>query len=233
VKYWSLDTEDSVAVLTFTPPPSNLLSLAAMTELADALDDLAIPRGEVTVVVLTGGVDGFLADADRDELALLAAGEPVEGDPGAWFRALSTLESMPQPTVAAMDGQVGGGGFATALACTLRIGSERTSLGPLEVDLGIVGSDSARRLVRVLGPAVSAELLLTGRMVQADEARRIGLLNDAVPAEGFRDHVREWCGRITGHPPATVFAAKRAVVDGLSVVRDEVLTIANSFRWLS
>lgn len=234
---WSVGIEDSVAVVTFTRSPRNLMSLAAMTELADALDDLAARTNEVTVVVLTGGVDGyFIADADRDELARAASqgleGDPgaqaLEGDPGAWFRALSALESMPQPTVAAIDGEVGGGGCATALACTLRIGSERARVGPFEVNVGIVGSDSAQRLERVVGPAVAAELLLSGRIVQAEEARQIGLLNDVLPGEGFGDHVGQWCGRIARNPPAAVFAAKRAVVEAFSVTRDEVLSTANS-----
>jgi enoyl-CoA hydratase/carnithine racemase len=116
------------------------------------------------------------------------------------------------------------------LACTLRIGSERASLGELEVNLGIVGTDSARRLGRLLGPAVSADLLLTGRTVEAGEARRLGLLADVLPSEAFRDHVWQWCERITRNQPTTVFAAKRAVLDELYVTRDEALTIGNSIR---
>jgi enoyl-CoA hydratase len=228
---WSVAVEDSVAVVTFARPPGNLVSLAAMTELADALDDLAVRTDEVTVVALTSGVDGyFIADADRDELARMAdaPNEPVEGDPGAWFRALSALESMPQPTVAAIDGEVGGGGCATALACTLRFGSERAKVGPFEVNVGIVGSDSALRLARVVGPAMAAELLLSARIMQAEEAKRIGLLNEVLPGEGFGDQVRKWCERIARNSPAAIFAAKRAVVEAFGVTRDEALTIANS-----
>jgi enoyl-CoA hydratase/carnithine racemase len=105
-RWWNVDVADRIAVLTFTRPPSNWMSIAAMTELADALDEIAGRTSDVTVVVLTGGVDGyFIAHADLDDLASLGRGESVEGDPRAWRRALSTLESMPQPTVAAIDGQ--------------------------------------------------------------------------------------------------------------------------------
>ena len=196
---WGLGPSTSTTAsrrLTFTRSPPHLMSLADMTELADALGDLALRTDEAILVVLAGGVDGyFLADADRDELARLAGSEGlegalVEGDPGAWHRALSTLESMPQPTVAAIDGHVGGGACATALACTLRIGSERANFGELEVNVGIVGADSAQRLTRLVGPAVTAELLLTGRIVESDEARRIGLLNDVLSTERFPDHAR-------------------------------------------
>ena len=177
-----------------------------MTELADALGDLAVRTDEATVVVLAGGVDGyFMADADRDELARLAGSEGlegalVEGDPGAWHRALSTLESMPQPTVAAIDGHVGGGACATALACTLRIGSERANFGELEVNVGIVGADSAQRLARLVGPAVNCRTSPTGRIVEPAEARRIGLLNDVLSTQRFPDRVQDWCERITGNP---------------------------------
>jgi enoyl-CoA hydratase/carnithine racemase len=89
LEYWSVEIHDSVAMLTFTAP-RNPLSLAAMTELADALDDLAVRWDEATVVGLAGGDDGyFIADADRDELVQVAAGEAIEGDPGAWHRATS------------------------------------------------------------------------------------------------------------------------------------------------
>ena len=153
-------------MLTFTRPPSNWMSIAAMTELADALDEIAGRTSDVTVVVLTGGVDGyFIAHADLDDLASLGRGESVEGDPRAWRRALSTLESMPQPTVAAIDGQAWGGGCETALACTVRLGSERAHLGQPEVTVGVIpGAGGTQRLPRIVGPAVGAELCITGRV---------------------------------------------------------------------
>lgn len=226
-RWWTVDVTDRIGVLTFTRPPRNWMSLAAMTELAEQLDRLGERTEDVTVVVLTGGVDEyFIAHADLDDLAALGRGERVEGDPGAWRTALSLLESIPQPTVAAIDGQAWGGGCETALACTMRVGSERAHLGQPEVSVGIIpGAGGTQRLPRLVGPAVGAELCLTGRIVKADEAQRIGLLNAVLPTDGFLDHVRRWCGRITRNPPAAVFAAKRAVVDGLRVPLDEGLRV--------
>lgn len=226
-RWWTLAVTESTAVLTFTRPPANWMSLAAMTELADLLDDLAARTDDVTVVVLIGGVDGyFIAHADLDDLAALGRGEAVEGDPRSWRRALSLLESMPQPTVAAIDGQAWGGGCETALACTVRLGSERAHLGQPEVTVGIIpGAGGTQRLPRIVGPAVAAELCLTGRIVQTDEAVRIGLLNAVLPTEGFLDHVRRWCEQITRNPPDAVFAAKRAVVDGLGLSLDDGLRL--------
>lgn len=235
-RWWTLAVTDGIAVLTFTRPPANWMSLAAMTELADLLDDLAARTDDVSVVVLIGGVDGyFIAHADLDDLAALGRGDAVEGDPRSWRRALSLLESMPQPTVAAIDGQAWGGGCETALACTLRLGSERAHLGQPEVTVGIIpGAGGTQRLPRIVGPAVAAELCLTGRIVQADEALRVGLLNAVLPAEGFLDHVVRWCGQMTRNPREALFAAKRAVADGLGLPLDDGLRLeAHLFRDLN
>jgi enoyl-CoA hydratase len=217
VTTWQLDVIDKVALLTFARPPANWMDQQSMTELADHLDELAGRTGEATVVMLTGGVDGyFIAHADLDDLGQLAAGRVLPGDPRAWVRALAMLEDMPQPTVAAIDGQAWGGGCETALACSMRLGSERAHLGQPEVAVGIIpGAGGSQRLPRLVGPAIGMELCTTGRIVRADEALRIGLLNAVLPTEGFIEAALTWCGKITRHSPAAVFAAKRAVIEGL------------------
>lgn len=215
---WNLTRIDELAVLTFTRPPKNWMNLASMTELAEVLDELAVDDS-TTVVILTGGVDGyFVAHADLDDLAVTAEGGTPEGDPDAWRRALSRLESMPQPTVAAIDGQAWGGGCEIALACTMRIGSDRAHLSLPEVSIGIIpGAGGTQRLPRLVGAAKGAELILSGRRVFAEEAHQIGLLNAVLPAEGFVDGSIAWCQRMTRWPRAAVLSAKRAVTEGLSM----------------
>lgn len=216
---WELELQDRVAVLTFTREPANWMDLVSMGELADHLAALAERTADVSVVMLTGGLDGyFIAHADLDDLAKLARGEQIEGDPTSWYRALHLLESMPQPTVAAIDGQAWGGGCETSLACTMRIGSDRAHLGQPEIVIGIIpGAGGTQRLPRLVGAAKGAELCLTGRVVGAEEAERIGLLNAVLPADGFRAAAIEWCQQIAKHAPGAVFAAKRAVVEGLAM----------------
>ena len=125
---------------------------------------------------------------------------------------------MPQPTVAAIDGQAWGGGCETSLACTMRIGSPRAHLGQPEIVIGIIpGAGGTQRLPRLVGRAKGAELVLTGRVVGAEEAERIGLLNAVLPSDGFRDAAIDWCQVIAKHSPAAVFAAKRAVVEGFTM----------------
>ncbi len=224
---WELEHHDGVAVLTFTRPPSNWMDLRSMTELAERLEALAAAPDDATVVMLTGGVDGyFIAHADLDDLALLAKGEVPDGDPRSWSRALHLLESMPQPTVAAIDGQAWGGGCETALACTMRIGSPRAHLGQPEVSIGIIpGAGGTQRLPRLVGSAIGAELCVSGRIVDATEAHRIGLLNAVLDDDDFRTAAIAWCARIARHPAGAVFAAKRAVVEGLALPLDEGLRL--------
>ena len=214
-------------MLTFTRPPRNWMNLLSMTELLGHLERLATEGDEVTVVMLTGGVDAyFIAHADLDDLAKLARGEDVGGDLGAWTKALHLLESMPQPTVAAIDGQAWGGGCETALACTMRIASERSHLGQPEVSVGIIpGAGGTQRLPRLVGSAVGAELCLSGRVIQADEALRIGLLNAVLPSQGFVDAAVQWCERVARNPASAVFAAKRAVVEGLRLPLEQGLQL--------
>jgi len=224
---WTETRQGRVAVLTFTRPPRNWMNLLSMTELLGHLERLATEGDEVTVVMLTGGVDAyFIAHADLDDLAKLARGEDVGGDLGAWTKALHLLESMPQPTVAAIDGQAWGGGCETALACTMRIASERSHLGQPEVSVGIIpGAGGTQRLPRLVGSAVGAELCLSGRVIQADEALRIGLLNAVLPSQGFVDAAVQWCERVARNPASAVFAAKRAVVEGLRLPLEQGLQL--------
>ena len=199
---WTREDHDGVAVLTFRRPPSNWMDLVSMGELADHLAALAEESATVRVVMLTGGLDGyFIAHADLDDLAKLAKGEPIEGDLMSWFRRCTLLDTMPQPTVAAIDGQAWGGGCETSLACTMRIGSERAHLGQPEVAIGIIpGAGGTQRLPRLVGGAIGAELCLTGRIATAEEAHRIGLLNAVLPTDGFRDAAIAWCQLISRHP---------------------------------
>jgi enoyl-CoA hydratase/carnithine racemase len=203
------------------------MNILSMTELLGHLERLATEGDEVTVVMLTGGVDAyFIAHADLDDLAKLSRGEDVGGDLGAWAKSLHLLESMPQPTVAAIDGQAWGGGCETALACTMRIASERSHLGQPEVSVGIIpGAGGTQRLPRLVGSAVGAELCLSGRVIQADEALRIGLLNAVLPDDGFVDAAVQWCERVARNPASAVFAAKRAVVEGLRMPLEEGLRL--------
>jgi enoyl-CoA hydratase len=218
-----LQIEDGIAVLRFQNSEDALLSLSVLTELADLLDSAGASRNEVSIVVLTGADGKFVPDVDRGELARRVEGEEVSGDASAWSRAVEALTSLPQPTVAAIDGEAVGGGSLLALACTLRIGSERSVFGPVELDFGIVGTESSAYLVRLVGKATAAELLLTRRELDAATAKEIGLINEVLPSEGFDAQVREWCQKIASLEPATVFAVKQALERSTPASRDDIV----------
>jgi enoyl-CoA hydratase len=200
--------------------------MAAMSELEQVSAGIA-DETEVAVLVLTGGVDGyFVAHADLDDLTKLGRGEPVEGDPGSWGRTFAQLESMPQPVVAAVDGQAWGGGCELALACTLRVASERAHFGQPEVSVGIIpGAGGTQRLPRLVGAGRAAELVLSARIIDAQEALRIGLVEAVLPTDGFVDRALEWVQPIATKPRSALFAAKRAVIQGLRLPLDEGLRL--------
>jgi enoyl-CoA hydratase/carnithine racemase len=215
---WSTELHDGVAVATFHRPPRNLMSMAAMSELEQVLTDLAADD-DVKVVVLTGGVDGyFVAHADLDDLTSFGRGEDVAGDPASWVRVMQLLSDMPQPVVAAINGQAWGGGCELALACTIRWAAASAHFSQPEVAVGIIpGSGGTQRLPRLIGAGRAADLILTGSVVEADEAERIGLVSKVLPDEGFRDAVVAEADRIARHPAHATRAAKRAILDGLEL----------------
>ena len=125
------------------------------------------------------------------------------------------LESMPQPVVAAVDGQAWGGGCELSLACTLRVASERAHFGQPEVAVGIIpGAGGTQRLPRLVGAGRAAELVLSARIIDAAEALRIGLVEAVLPTDGFVDAVLEWVQPMATKPRPALFAAKRAVIEG-------------------
>lgn len=215
---WSVKQHGGVAVLTFTRPPRNYFDFASMTELGDQLEELAGQSDQTQVVMLTGGVDGyFIAHGDLADLQRAGRGEAPEGM-ASWLRLTGLLRDMPQPTVAAIDGQAWGAGNELALACQLRIGSERAHLANPEIRIGIIpGGGGSQRLPRLIGAGFAADAILRGRIFTADEALRLGWLNAVLPTDGFVDAAAAWCQEMADLPAAALFASKKVLVQGLEL----------------
>jgi len=196
-----VDREDAVAVVTVDRADAlNALDLPTLTGLRDELRSLA-DDDEIRVVILTGAGDrAFVAGADIKYMSSLGVDEAK-----AWgalgHEAGHLLETMPKPTIAAVNGFALGGGCELALACDLRYASSSAKLGQPEVNLGIIpGWGGTQRLARVCGLGVAKELIFTGRTVGADEAVRIGLVN------GLHDPVLD-----KAHEVARMLAAKSPI----------------------
>jgi len=173
-----VDREDAVAVLTVDRQDAlNALDVATLTELRHALQEVAA-NDDVRAVVLTGaGEKAFVAGADIKYMSGLDV-EQAKAWGALGHEAGRLLETMPKPTIAAVNGFALGGGCELALACDLRYASSGAKLGQPEVNLGIIpGWGGTQRLARVCGLGIAKELIFTGRTVDADEALRIGLVN--------------------------------------------------------
>jgi len=196
-------------VIVDRPDALNALDRPTLEELRDRLRELA-GDAEVGVVVLTGsGEKAFVAGADIKYMSGLGVEEAQAwGELG--HNCAQLLETMPKPTIAAINGFALGGGCELALACDLRYAGSSARLGQPEINLGIIpGWGGTQRLARVCGLAVTKELILTGRLVDADEALRVGLVNGV--HDPVLEKAHEVAALLASKSPLALAAAKRAV----------------------
>ncbi|HEX5946446.1 MAG TPA: enoyl-CoA hydratase-related protein [Acidimicrobiales bacterium] len=203
--------EDGVAVIRLDNPKVNALSTALLAQLEAAARALTDdPPG---AVVITGGDRLFAAGADISEF-----GGPDDARTvgAAFVRALDAVAAIPRCVIAAVSGFALGGGCELALACDLRIASGRAKFGQPEILLGIIpGGGGTQRLARLVGPARAKEMILTGRQVGADEALRIGLVDEVVAPDDLDDRTLALAGELAAGAVVAQGLAKRAIDEGL------------------
>ncbi len=200
-----------VAIITVNRPEKlNALNVATRREILAVFEQL---RGDpdVRVVVITGAGDkAFIAGADIQEFAGRTALEQRELMRAS--RAFDVMEDFPKPVIAMINGYALGGGCELAMACDLRIASTRAKLGQPEIKLGIIpGGGGTQRLPRLVGEGKAMELILTGEMIGAEEALRLGLVNQVVPPEELEPRTMELANKIAEMSPVALAAAKQAV----------------------
>lgn len=200
-----------VAHLELVNPPLNLVTHELTEQLREALTRLAAADDVRAVVVSSNGERAFCAGSHIGEFEGLR-GRVAEGKLLLEKLVYRQLAELPMPTIAAIEGDALGGGLELALCCDLRIASARARLGMPEVRLAVLpGSGGTQRLPRVVGPARAKELILTGRIISADEAERIGLVNQVVPSGEARKAAEAVAEEIAARGPLAVREAKRLI----------------------
>jgi enoyl-CoA hydratase len=225
----TFQVDDRIATITVDRPDKlNALNDALMAELGRAIDD-AVARDDVGAVLLTGAGRAFVAGADIAELASQSATEgKARAERGQ--RVFRRFERSPKPTLAAVNGFALGGGCELAMACHLRIASDAAKFGQPEVKLGIVpGYGATQRLPRLVGKGRALHLLLTGEMIDAAEAYRIGLVNRVVPAAELLDAARATLTTILAQGPLAVAHCIEAVDRGLDLPLDDGIALEASY----
>jgi enoyl-CoA hydratase/carnithine racemase len=228
------EKKNNIAYITVNRPAvRNALNAQTVWDLKTAFE-MAQNGEDVRVVILTGSGDkAFVAGADINELATQT---PLSGrDYGLAGQAVfNYIEQLGKPVIAAVNGYALGGGCELAMACTFRIASENAMLGQPEVKLGIIpGYGGTQRLPRLVGKGVALQILLTGEMVSASEALRIGLVNQVVPVAELMPTAESIARKIMANGPVAVRLCLEAVNRGFETTQEEGLFLEASLFGLA
>jgi enoyl-CoA hydratase/carnithine racemase len=223
-EFVTLEIDGGIGTIRLDRPPMNALSAQVQEEIRVAATE-ASERREVRAVVIYGGPKIFAAGADIKEMATMSYTDMVERSSGL-SSAFSSVAKIPKPVVAAVTGYALGGGCELSLCADRRVAADTAKLGQPEILLGVIpGGGGTQRLARLIGPAKAKDLCFTGRFVGADEALRIGLVDEVVPADDVYAAARRWAEQFANGPAFALRAAKEAVDQGLSVDLETGLAI--------
>ncbi|MCZ6775701.1 MAG: enoyl-CoA hydratase-related protein [Ignavibacteria bacterium] len=198
------------AIVQFNRPDVlNALNMKLMEEVVGALESLDKEQ-DVRCVILTGNEKAFAAGADIKEMADASAIEMLTRDQFArWDR----IRKIKKPIIAAVSGFALGGGCELAMSCDMVVASENAKFGQPEINIGVMpGAGGTQRLTRAVGKVKAMEMVLTGRMISAEEALRWGLINKVVPVEYYLEEAKNWAREIASKPPVAVRLAKESVL---------------------
>ncbi len=210
--------EDSIATVTFNRPKAlNALNRELINEFSNAIDQVALNE-DIRVLILTGAGDkSFVAGADVKELVIL---NPLQARhfSETTHNILSKLEQLPIPVIAAVNGFALGGGSEVALCCDFIYASENAKFGLPEIKLGMIpGFGGTQRLSRLVGVNMAKELIFTGNIISAKEAKEIGMVNKIFPMQSLMEEVINTAKSIVSKGKVSMRAAKHAISSGLDV----------------
>ena len=225
----SIEKKDSLAYLTVNRPRAlNALNQATLAEIGLGLEDIRDDAGISGLIITGAGDKAFVAGADITEIATISAVEAA-----AFTRrgqaVFDLLENLGKPSVAAVNGFAFGGGCELAMACTLRLATQSARFGQPEVKLGVMpGFGGTQRLPRLVGKGRALQMILTGEPIDAQEAYRIGLVNEILDADKLLGRAAEILLKIGANAPLAVRFSIEAVNRGLQAGQNEGLVIESA-----
>ncbi|OJF14134.1 enoyl-CoA hydratase/isomerase family protein [Couchioplanes caeruleus] len=215
-EFVKLEIGDGIGTIRLQRPPMNALNTQVQEELRSAAEE-ATASADVRAVIVYGGEKVFAAGADITEFTTTTFQE-MTVRAAALSSAFDAVARIPKPVVAAITGYALGGGCELALTCDWRVVADDAKLGQPEIKLGIIpGAGGTQRLARLVGPARAKDLIFSGRMVDAEEALRIGLADRVVPAADVYSAAVELVRPYVNGPAMALRAAKQAIDGGLSM----------------
>ncbi|WP_240137998.1 enoyl-CoA hydratase/isomerase family protein [Streptomyces sp. MUM 178J] len=224
----NLEVSEGVGTVRLDRPPMNALDIATQDRLRELAEE-ASRREDVRAVVLYGGEKVFAAGADIKEMQAMDHTAMVLRSRGLQ-EAFTAVARIPKPVVAAVTGYALGGGCELALCADYRIAGENAKLGQPEVLLGLIpGAGGTQRLSRLVGPSRAKDLIFTGRMVKAEEALSIGLVDRVVPAAEVYQQAHAWAAALAKGPALALRAAKECVDAGLEADIETGLAIERNW----
>ena len=215
-EFVTLEVSDGIGTIRLDRPPMNALNRQVQEEIRAAAREATV-NSDVRAVIVYGGEKVFAAGADIKEMAAMSVVEMT--DIAAELQsALGSLSTSPKPVVAAVTGYALGGGLEVALGADRRIAGDNAKLGVPEVLLGVIpGGGGTQRLARLIGPSRAKDMVFTGRFVGAEEALRIGLVDEVVAPDEVYNAARAWAGQFTTGASRALAAAKASIDQGLDV----------------
>ncbi len=224
----TLEVRDNVGTILLDRPPMNALDVAVQDRLRELAEE-ATRREDVRAVVLYGGEKVFAAGADikemqeMDHTAMVLRSKALQD-------SFTAVARIPKPVVAAVTGYALGGGCVLALCADYRFAAENAKLGQPEILHGLIpGAGGTQRLARLIGPSRAKDLIFTGRMVKAEEALTLGLVDRVVPAAEVYEQAHAWAARLAKGPALALRAAKESVDAGLETDIDTGLTVERNW----
>ena len=208
-----LTREEGYAIVRLNRPEVlNALNAALMENLVESLEELDRDP-KIRCIILTGNEKAFAAGADIAEMARATTVEMVMRDQ---FSLWDRIRNIKSPLVAAVSGFALGGGCELAMTCDIILSAETARFGQPEINIGVIpGAGGTQRLTRAVGKARAMEMVLTGRMITAEEALRMGLINRIVPVESLLDEAQTLAKEIASKPPLAVRLAKEAILKSM------------------